>query len=215
MFDISRAPTGNRLLDTLPQDDLNHVFPHLEDVSLPVRTSLYKPDQPIGGIYFLTQGMVSMVAPFEDGGAVEVGIIGNEGFAGIPALLGADAATHDVYMQVAGAGLRMTAGAMHETIARSPAFKRALFRYAQYFFTHVSQTAACNARHPLERRLARWLLMTQDRVGTDVMLLTQEFLSIMLGVQRPGVTIAAGTLKQAGMIDYSHGRITIVDRQAL
>jgi CRP-like cAMP-binding protein len=109
----------------------------------------------------------------------------------------------------------MTVGAMREESARSPAFKHALFRYAQYFLTQVTQTAACNARHPLEVRLARWLLMAHDRVGSDMMPLTHEFLSIMLGVQRPGVSIAAGALQKAGLIRYTHGRITVLDRAGL
>jgi CRP-like cAMP-binding protein len=215
MPDLPRALTGNRLIDTLPQDDFDQVIPHLERVSLPIRTVLHQPGRLIGDIYFLTQGMVSVVATLEDGGAVEVGVIGNEGFAGIPALLGAETATHDVYMQIAGVGLQMKTSAMREVMERSPAFRDNLFRFVQFSLTQVSQTAACNVRHSVEQRLARWLLMADDRAAAETLLLTQEFLAIMLGVQRPGVSIAAGTLKQAGVIAYRHGRITIADREAL
>jgi CRP-like cAMP-binding protein len=207
--------TGNRLLDALPQDELNTILPRLEPVSLPIRTGLHKPDQPIEHIYFITQGMASVVANLEDGGAVEVGVVGDEGFTGVPALLGSDASSHDVYMQISGSGLRMTVAALREAVEGSAAVKSSLLRYVQYFLTQVSQTAACNIRHALEQRLARWLLMADDRRGNTPMLLTQEFLSIMLGVQRPGVTLAAGALKQSGIIEYTHGRITVIDREAL
>jgi hypothetical protein len=156
-----------------------------------------------------------MVAVMEDGTSVEVGLVGNEGLAGIPAFLGAVSAPQAAYMQVAGAGLRMNVAVLHEEVDRSPAFRRAVSRFAQFFLTQVSQTAACNARHPLEVRLARWLLMAHDRIGTDTMPLTHELLSIMLGVQRPGVTIAAGALRRAGFITYNHGRVTVVDRPGL
>jgi CRP-like cAMP-binding protein len=215
MSETTPIITGNRLLDALPQCELDDIFPHLKPLPLPLRGSLYKPDQRIEDIYFLTHGMVSTVAPLEDGGAVEVGVIGNEGFAGIPALLGVDAATHDVYMQVAGGGLRMAVAAMHAALEHNPAFKQSLYRYTQFYLTQISQTAACNARHGLEHRLARWLLMAHDRVGTDLLPLTHELLSIMLGVQRPGVSMAASTLKQAGVIDYAYGRITVLNRKAL
>jgi CRP-like cAMP-binding protein len=211
----SRISTGNRLLDALPKGDLSRVVSHLEPVSLPVRRSLHAPGQPINDIYFLTEGMMSMVALLEDGASVEVGIVGSEGFVGIPALLGAVSMPQDAYMQIAGVGHRMPAAAMREEVERSPAFKEGLFRYAQFFLTQVSQTAACNARHPLEVRLARWLLMAHDRIGSDELPLTQEFLSIMLGVQRPGVSLAAGALQKAGLIQYSHGRITVLDRAGL
>jgi CRP-like cAMP-binding protein len=212
---ISRIMTGNQLLDTLPDDAFSRVSPHLERIPLPVHFSLYKPGDAVIDVYFVTEGMVSIVATMGDGALVEVGIIGREGFAGLPALLSGNTGPHEVYMQIAGAGLRMKASAMLAEIERSVAFKGTLSRYAQFFLTQVSQTAACNARHPLELRLARWLLMARDRVDTDVVPLTHEFLSIMLGVQRPGVSIAASALRKAGLIEYSHGRITVVDRRGL
>jgi len=215
MHDLPRTLAGNRLIDALPRPELDQVLLHLEPVSLPVRTILHQPDRLIGDIYFLSHGMVSVVATLEDGGAVEVCVIGNEGFVGIPALLGTENAGQDVYMQLAGAGFRMKTSALRDLIERCPVFKSSLLRFVQFSFVQVSQTAACNVRHALEQRLARWLLMAHDRAGTDALLLTQEFLSIMLGVQRPGVSIAAGALKQAGIIEYTHGRITITDHEAL
>jgi CRP-like cAMP-binding protein len=146
---------------------------------------------------------------------VEVGVIGREGFVGIPTLLESDAGPHQVFMQVAGCGLRMTASAMRSEMKRSPAFRRLLFRYAQFFLTQVAQVAACNARHPLDMRLARWLLMASDRLGPGPMPLTQEFLAIMLGVQRPGVNIAARMLQKGGSIRYTHGLIEVTDAGGL
>jgi CRP-like cAMP-binding protein len=210
-----RIATGNRLLDTLPDDAFGRVFPDLERVLLPLHFNLYKPDEPVTEIYFVTKGMVSVVATLGDGAFVEVGIVGREGFAGLPALLGGNTGPHDVYMQIAGEALRMKASALHAELRRDAAFQGALLRYAQFFLTQVSQTAACNARHPLEARLARWLLMALERVDTNEIPLTHEFLSIMLGVHRPGVSIAAGALRKAGCIENSHGRITIVDRRGL
>jgi CRP-like cAMP-binding protein len=211
----SRAATGNRLLDALPDDAFGRVLPHLEPVQLPLRFKLYKPDQPVAETYFVTEGIVSIVATLGDGAFVEAGIVGREGFAGMPALLGGSSGPHDVYMQIGGGALRMKASAFQAELRHGGAFQEVLLRYAQCFLTQVSQTAACNARHPLEVRLARWLLMAHDRVGTDDMLLTHEFLAIMLGVQRPGVSIAAGALRKSGLIEYSHGRISIVDRRRL
>jgi CRP-like cAMP-binding protein len=159
--------------------------------------------------------MVSIVAPTDGAVLVEVGIIGKEGFVGIAALLESDAAPHRAFMQVGGSGLRMTVGAMRREIARSPAFRRLLLRYAQLFLTQVAQGAACNARHSLEARLARWLLMAGDRLGPGEMPLTQDFLAMMLGVQRPGVNIAARSLQKGGSIRYTHGRIDVIDTKAL
>jgi CRP-like cAMP-binding protein len=210
---ISRVVTGNRLLDALSPDNVALILPHLERIPLPVRLSLHAPGKPIEFVHFPDKGVVSVVAALEDGALVEVGVIGREGFVGVPALLGADTSPHEIFVQIAGSGLRMTVGAMRAEAERIPAFRDLLFRYAQFFLAQVAQTAACNARHPLEARLARWLLMARDRLDTDAIPLTQEFLAIMLGVQRPGVSLAAGALQRAGAISYTHGRITVVDRE--
>jgi CRP-like cAMP-binding protein len=210
-----RIITGNRLLDALSPEDLGRILPHLERIPLPVRLSLHAPGKRIEFVLFPDRGMVSVVASPEDGVLVEVGVIGREGLVGVPALVGAETSPHEIFVQVAGSGWRMKVDAMRAEVERSPAFRDVLFRYAQYFLIQVAQTAACNARHPLEARLARWLLMARDRLDTDAMPLTQEFLAIMLGVQRPGVSLAAGALQRAGAIRYTHGRITVADRARL
>jgi CRP-like cAMP-binding protein len=207
--------TQNSLLDALSAEAFGHILPCLEPVPLPVRLVLHGAGEVIEFVYFPQSGMVSVVAATGDAALVEVGIIGREGFVGIPALLESDAAPHQVFMQVAGSGYRMTATAMRSEMERSPAFRRLLLRYAQSFLTQVAQLAACNARHPLDARLARWLLMAGDRLGPGEMPLTQEFLAMMLGVQRPGVNIAARMLQKGGSIRYTHGRIEVVDPAAL
>jgi CRP-like cAMP-binding protein len=218
MRHIPDARTGNNLLDALLPDDFSHVLPHLEQIPLPLRLALYQPGELIDFVYFPQHGMVSIVATMDDQASVEVGVTGKEGFVGVPIMLEADTSPHDVFIQVAGSGLRMKAGTMRSEADRSPAFRSLLFRYVQFSLVQVSQTAACNARHPLEVRLARWLLMAHARLGGgthDTMPLTQEFLAMMLGVQRPGVSIAAGSLQNAGLIRYRRGNVTILDRDAL
>jgi CRP-like cAMP-binding protein len=214
---FSPAGTGNNLLDALAPHEFSHILPHLERIALPVRLFLHEPGKLIEFVYFPQHGMVSIVATLEDHVSVEIGVVGKEGFLGVPIMLEADTSPHEVFVQIAGSGLRMKASAMRSATERSPTFRNLLFRYVQFYLLQVSQTAACNVRHPLEGRLARWLLMAHDRLdGThDAMPLTHEFLAMMLGVQRPGVSIAAGTLQNAGLISYTRGRVTVMNRDAL
>lgn len=207
--------TGNRLLDALPREELGKLLPHLEAVSLPVRQTLQAPNTPPEFVHFVTAGIVSVVAPLEDGAMVELAIIGREGLSAINVMLGADTTPHECFVQVAGAALRMNARRLVEEASRATLLRDVLLRFAQAVAVHTAQTAACNARHTLDERLARWLLSARDRLDSDEMPLTQEFLSMMLAVRRSGVTVAAGTLQQAGIIRYRHGRITLLDRDAL
>jgi CRP-like cAMP-binding protein len=146
-----------------------------------------------------------------NGQAAEVGTIGNEGIVGLPIVLGDDQAPTAVYVQVPGAGLRMKASLFKRELARSPTMQVVMLRYVHALFNQVAQSAACNHFHSLEQRCCRWLLMTRDRMDSDKFLLTQEFLAMMLGVQRPGVSIAAGGLQRAGLITYSRGNVAILD----
>jgi CRP-like cAMP-binding protein len=150
-----------------------------------------------------------------NGQAAEVGTIGNEGMVGLPLLLGDDRAPTSVYVQVPGAGLRMTAARFSAELARSASMRMVMHRYAHALFNQVAQSAACNHFHSLEQRCCRWILMTHDRMQSDDFLLTQEFLAMMLGVQRTGVSVAAGALQRAGLIRYSRGVVTILDRHGL
>jgi CRP-like cAMP-binding protein len=207
--------TGNRLLDGLPREEFAKLLPHLEEVSLPVREGLLAPNKPIELVHFMTKGIASVVAPLEDGAMVELAVIGNEGMTAIAVILGAVSSPHECFVQVAGSALRMDARTLVEEVNRSPGIREPLLRFAQAVSVHTAQTAACNARHTLEERLARWLLLARDRLQTDQLPLTQEFLSMMLAVRRSGVTVAAGTLQRAGIVRYRHGRITVLDVEAL
>jgi CRP-like cAMP-binding protein len=208
------APTGNLLLDVLPLTERSWLDAHLERVELPVGMVLHEPDERISHVYFPAQGVVSMVCSTE-GGTVEVGTVGNEGLAGLPVLLYADRTPTKAFMQVAGNGSRLSAERFRAAVRELPLLERVLFRYAQALFDQVAQSAACNRLHSLEQRCARWLLMTADRVQDTDLPLKQQFIAEMLGVHRPAVTLAAGALQQAGIIRYSRGKVTVLDRRRL
>ena len=182
---------------------------------LEYRQSLYRAHKPIGFVYFIETGVGSLVNTMANGDAAEVGTIGNEGMVGLPLLLGDDRAPTSVYVQVPGAGLRMKATLFKKELARSASMRTVMLRYAHAFFNQVAQSAACNQFHSIQQRCCRWMLMTHDRMQSDEFLLTQEFLAMMLGVQRTGVSAAAGALQRAGLIRYKRGNVTIIDRRGL
>jgi CRP-like cAMP-binding protein len=159
--------------------------------------------------------MVSLVQPLENGAMIEVGMIGSEGFVGVPVLLGAETSPLEAMVQIPGSALRMQTSAFRDELGSRPALLQLLLRYTQALHIQVSLSAGCNGRHTLPERLARWLLMARDRASSDDLPLSHEFLSMMLGVRRAGVTVTVGTLKSAGLINNSHGRVTIIDRQGL
>ena len=209
------TPTGNKLLDGLAAQDLQRLRPHLEEVAFIQKQTLNAPGALIEDIYFPTAGVVSLIASLGDGTAVEVGVIGPEGMVGTPALLGSETASNEAFVQVNGNGLRMPTTVLLDAADQSSDLRRRLLRFAQALSFQISQSAACNARHVVEERCARWLLAAHDRVGGDELMLTHEFLGVMLGVRRAGVTVAAGSLQRAGLIRYRQGRVTILDREAL
>jgi CRP-like cAMP-binding protein len=205
----------NRLLAALPPDDLAWLWPRLEPVDFSHRAVLHAPDEPLTAVHFPETGWVSMLATLENGDAAEVGLVGREGMVGLPLLLGADRSPFEAMTQAEGSGLRLSAGAFQEALGRSVALRTLLLRYALAFTAQVAQTAACNGRHHVEQRLARWMLMAHDRAEGDSFPMTHEFLSMMLGVRRAGVTVAAGALQRAGLIRYERGRMTVTDRAGL
>jgi CRP-like cAMP-binding protein len=205
----------NRLLAALPSAELAGLLPQLEPVDLALKDSLYETHQPIRHVWFPARGVVSMVANLQNGAIVEVGTIGNEGMVGLPAHLGAETAAVTCFSQIPGRALRMGVEALRRATRAEDALTDALNRYAQAFFTQLSQGVACNRLHSLQERCARWLLQTHDRAMADEFPLTHEFLAQMLGVRRAGVTEAASGLQQAGAISYKQGRVTVLDRQAL
>jgi CRP-like cAMP-binding protein len=208
------APSRNRILAALPQAEFDRVLSDLEPFALPLNTVLYEANSPITHVYFPTSGCVSMVNALDDG-AVEVGTIGFEGWAGLPLLLGDDRMPSRAFVQLAGESYRMSAAAFAKAIDRNPEFSRLLGRHSLALFNQAAQSVACNRLHTLESRCARWLLMTHDRVRKEPFTLTHEFLSYMLGVHRPAVTLAAGVLQRAGLIRYMRGKVTVVDRAGL
>ena len=212
---ISRFKTRNYVLNSLPDEDYKRLHPHLEQCELERGHSVYQPNRPIKYVYFPDGAMISVVTNTSDGQSIEAGVIGWEGMAGVEVLLGVDATTNESMVQIADGALRIKTEEIRKEFAKGGALNRVSLRYVHALMLQISQTALCNRLHSLEQRLSRWLLMCRDRTETDEIRLTQEFLAIMLGVNRPSVTIAATTLQSAGYIEYSRGRITILDGKKL
>jgi CRP-like cAMP-binding protein len=208
-------PSHNRLLAALPDDVQTRLGRALEPVGFALGSVVYAPGERIGHIYLPTSAVVSLVYTMTDGDTAEVGLVGNEGVVGIALFLGGETMPNQAVVQVAGLALRMKAQAVLEEFERGGPFQLALLRYTQALLTQISQTAVCNRLHPVEKRLARWLLMTRNRLASDEILMTQEFIAYMLGVRREGVTAAAHHLQEIGLIRYHRGHITIVDRKGL
>lgn len=208
-------PTGNRLLDQLASEQLNRLRPHLTAEALPFNKALQARGKPVESVWFPRSGMISIVAMMSDGAAVEVGIAGREGMLGVQVLLGDDTSLNEAMVQIPGSALRLPAAVLRHEADASPELRTVMLRYVQAFLNAATQSAACNRAHLLEQRLARWLLTARDRAGDDRLPLTHEFIAMMLGVRRAGVTVAAQSLQSAGLIHYAHGRITIVDREGL
>jgi CRP-like cAMP-binding protein len=206
---------SNRLLTLLRKEDQERLRRDLEPVVLEYRRPLYNASEPIEFVHFIESGVGSLVLTMANGQAAEVGTIGNEGFVGLPVLLGDDRAPTSVYIQVPGVGLRMEAEMFRAELERSGPMRATMLRYAHAFFNQVAQSSACAALHTLEQRCCRWMLMTSDRMQSDEFLLTQEFLAMMLGVRRAGVSVAAAGLQRDGLIRYRRGNVTVIDRRGL
>ncbi|UEM07722.1 Crp/Fnr family transcriptional regulator (plasmid) [Skermanella rosea] len=215
MSQIKQSAVRNRLLAALPPADFEHLANFLTPVSLPLKQVLLEADEPIEAAYFVETGMVSNLAYLVNGDAIEVGLTGSEGVVGTPLILGVDTAPAGAVVQMEGTALRLGAAALRQALDGSEALRTRLLRYVQALYTQMSQTAVCNGSHSLEERLARWLLMAHDRAEGDQFPMTHEFMAMMLGVRRAGVTVTAGTLKQAGLISYTNGSMTILDRPNL
>jgi CRP-like cAMP-binding protein len=205
----------NKLLAKLPRQELEAVSPDLEPVQLPLKYVLHSPLEPINYVFFVTRGVASLVNETETGDIVEFATIGPEGMVGFPILLGANSVPSRAIMQIPGEGLRMKAADLERALPRTPVLHKLLLRYLMALLNQIAQGTSCNRLHEVQERCARWLLHTDDRVDGNGFPLTQEFLSQMLGVHRPTVTVAAGMLQKAGLIDYTRGHVTIVDRKGL
>jgi CRP-like cAMP-binding protein len=206
----------NRLLAPLPEQAQEWLGPdHAELVDLTLREQVYEVDQPIDHVYFPLNCVVSEVTLLPDHGPIEVGTTGYEGMAGLPAFLGVTTSATRSFCQVPGQAVRLDLTALHRLSDSDGVLRGPLLRYTQAVMVELSQNVACNRLHSTEERCARWLLQTHDRVGGDVFPMTQDFLAQMLGVRRATVSLSARLLQEAGLIRYTRGRITVLDREGL
>lgn len=204
----------NFILESLSPAEEALLGPHLTQVPLPQKMTFFRAHEPITQVWFIEQGCASLINTLPDGGSVEVGTIGNEGLVGTPILLEADRTPNQCDMQIPGNGRRISAQALAAALRQSETLRAKLLRFAQAHFNQVAQSAACNRLHSIEERCARWLLMTRDRAG-DEFPLTHEYLAVMLGVRRAGVTVTLNTLQNAGLIRHTRGQITVTDPAGL
>ena len=206
---------SNRILTGLPRKECPQVFAVLEPVRLRLRQMLHEVGEPIRSVYFLNEGLASVLTVQPDGKSVEVGLIGKEGFVGLPAVFGFKTSALRVVTQADAVAYRLETGALRRLMATCPNLSRALQRYSMFLAMQSAQIAACNRLHEVVERLARWLLMCQDRVDLATLPITQESLAQMLGTRRSSVSVAACALQRAGIIDYSRGSVVIDDRARL
>ena len=211
----TREPISNSVLAALPRPAYEALRGGLEPVQFHFGQVLYEPGQLIGQVYFPVDCLVSLLTLVDKHSALEVGMVGREGMVGMALTLGSSVSPVRALVQGAGTALRMSAARFRREFANRPPLRRALYRYLNGLMAQITQTAVCNRFHMVEARLARWLLMTSDRVRSDEFLLTQDFLSHMLGVRRVGVTKAASALQQRNLIEYSRGKINILDHPGL
>lgn len=213
----TKAPAwpANKLLAALPRKEYQRLLPSLEEIPLVFEKVLYEAGDSIVDVYFPTSGIVSLLAGVEDRATLEVGLVGREGMVGVSIFMGVKTSLNRAVVQGAGSALRMKAGVFRKECDNGGSLPRVLRRYTHSMLTQISQSAVCNRFHPTDARLARWLLMTRDRMEADEFQLTQEFLSNMLGVRREGVNKAAGLLQQQHLISYSRGALTILNGPGL
>jgi CRP-like cAMP-binding protein len=213
--DSAGKAVSNVILLSLPDDEYSLLRPYLEPVGLPQHRLLHDPGEKIEFVYFLNDGMTSLVALSGDGRSVEVGIVGKEGMVGMSLAVGLQRGTFRAVMQMAGSGMRVRAEFFQEVLLSASALRAGLSRFGLMHSMQVAQLAACNRLHEVEQRLARWLLMCQDRVDSAWLPLTHEYLAQMLGTGRPTVSLAAGILEDAGLIENSRGAVRILNRKKL
>jgi CRP-like cAMP-binding protein len=206
---------GNKLLDALPAPDRDAVYSAARKISVDVGEEVYRQGDDIRFAYFPTTAVYSVVVALRSGARAEVAIVGNEGLLGVPLLLGQDKSPYAATLHVQGRAYQVPAATLKDLLKSSETFARLMLRYTAYSLQYANQTIACNALHSLETRACRWLLMAQDRAGSHHLNLTHELLAETLGVARQSVTLVAGALQRAGLIKYTRGDITILDRERL
>jgi CRP-like cAMP-binding protein len=211
----SADSTQNQLLTALPADVFGRLHPHLERVAMPLGSPIYESGGQMQHVYFPTNSIVSLLYVLENGASAEIAVVGNEGVVGISLFMGGDTTPSRAVVQSAGEGYRLKAAVLKSEFQRGGQLMQLLLRYTQALITQMCQTAVCNRHHSVEQQLCRWLLLSLDRLSSNELVMTQELIANMLGVRREGVTEAAGNLQRAGLIRYSRGRITVLDRPGL
>jgi len=206
---------GNRILDALPAHESERVMPELKITDLKLSELIYEVDKPLTSVYFPSTAVLSMLALSEEGHAVEIATIGNEGFAGAQVVLGTDRVPSRAICQVAGKAYRTPVETIRDLMRQNRILHQYMQRFTQGMIVFMGQSIACNRFHTIQQRCARWLLLTADRAGSETFPLTQEFLAMMLGVHRPGVSVAAGALQHQGFITYKRGIVSVLDRAGL
>jgi CRP-like cAMP-binding protein len=212
---MNSYPLSNRLLLSLPPRNLKQLMPNLEFIRCESEQILLDVDAPLDHLYFPNSGVISVVAVYADGKVIEMATIGREGCTGVPAFFGAKRSSARLLVQIPGSAEKMSRTAFNRAMKSMPSFRDLMLAYVQAFFEQVLVSVACNGRHSLKQRLARWLLMMRDRSDDDVMPITQDLLAEMLGVQRPSLTHAVAELEKAGLILRGRRQITILDRKGL
>lgn len=221
MCNIHRLASGdpvlqqNHLLAALPEDIQSRLFPSLEPVTLPLGKVLYESGDILRHVYFPTDSIVSLLYVMESGASAEISVVGNEGLIGISLFMGGESTPSRAIVQSAGSAYRLPGQQLKDEFNRHGEFQNLLLRYTQALITQMSQTAVCNRHHTIDQQLCRWLLLSLDRLPDNRLTMTQELIANMLGVRREGVTEAAGKLQRAGVILYSRGHITVLDRPKL
>lgn len=208
-------PKKNHLLAVLPDAEWQRWLPHLEEIEMPLGQVLYESGSTLNYVYFPTTAIVSLLYLLENGASAEIAVVGNDGIVGISLFMGGETTPSRAVVQSAGQGYRLRAATMKEEFSRAGPVLHLLLRYTQALITQMTQTAVCNRHHTLDQQLCRWLLLSLDRLNGNELVMTQELIANMLGVRREGVTEAAVRLQAAGLIRYSRGHITILDRRGL
>ncbi|SDI34333.1 cAMP-binding domain of CRP or a regulatory subunit of cAMP-dependent protein kinases [Pseudomonas flavescens] len=209
------VPQQNHLLAALPDEVRRRVFPYLELVTLPLGRVLYEAGDVLRHVYFPIDSIVSLICVMESGASAEIAVVGNEGLVGVALFMGGESTPSRAVVQSAGHALRLTAQRLKDEFNRHGELLLLMLRYTQALITQMAQTAVCNRHHSIDQQLCRWLLLSLDRLPDNQLLMTQELIANMLGVRREGVTEAAGKLQKLGVIEYSRGHITVLDRHRL
>lgn len=209
------SPRQNHILAALPAQDYKRLLPDLELVPMPLGSAVYESGAHMSYVYFPTTSIVSLLYVMEDGASAEIAVVGNCGLVGVSLFMGGESTPSRAVVQSAGNGYRLRAGVLKREFAMGGNLQHLALRYTQALITQMAQTAVCNRHHALDQQLCRWLLLSLDRLQSDALVMTQELIANMLGVRREGVTEAAGKLQADGLIQYSRGRITVLDRAAL